>query len=80
MIGNLILLCCGAWGLWHFGRAIYRAHKQRYVVWSYSRASEGSRVYEADEPRRFRIGAWANIAGFSLMIAAVGVLLAGIVG
>ena len=74
MIANLALLCLGAWGLWHFGRSTYIAFKKRYVMWSYSRASAGSRVYEVDDPRRFRIGFWANITGVGLMIAAVGVL------
>ena len=75
MIANLVFLCCGAWGLWYFGRATYGAFKHRYVMWSYSRASEGSRVYEADDPRRFQIGACTNVAGFVFMVVAVGVLV-----
>lgn len=75
MIADLIILCCAVWGVWHFGRATYRAFKHRYVMWSYSRASEGSHIYEVDDPRRFRIGTWTNVAGLVFMIAAMGVIV-----
>lgn len=74
MIWNLVFLCCGAWGIWHFGRATHTAFKHRYVMWSYSRASAGSPVYEIDDPRRFRIGAWTNVAGLAFMIVATVVI------
>lgn len=80
MIANLAIFCCGGWGVWHFGRATYRTFKHRYVMWSYSRASEGSRVYEVDDPRRFRIGAWTNVGGLAFMIAAMGVMARELLG
>jgi hypothetical protein len=74
MIADLVIFCCAGWGIWHFSRATYAAFKHRYVMWSYSRTSEGSRVYEGDDPRRFRIGVWTNVAGLAFMVAAMGVI------
>ncbi|MBR7620135.1 hypothetical protein JKL49_12130 [Phenylobacterium sp. 20VBR1] len=75
MIASLFVLCCAAFGLWHFGRAIYLTFKYRYVMWSYSRGSSGSRVYEIDDPRRFRIGAWTNVSGLAFAVWATGFIL-----
>lgn len=80
MIWNLAFICCGAWGVWYFGRATYRAFKHRYIMWSYSRASKGSRVYEVDDPRRFRIGTWTNAAGLAFMVVAVVVMACELIG
>lgn len=74
MIWSIFFLGCAAWGIWHFARATYRAFKYRYVMWSYSWGSEGSRVYEADDPGRFRIGSWTNIIGLALMTISAAVI------
>ena len=74
MIVDLLFLGCGLWGVWHFARATCVTFKDQYVLWSYSRASRGSRVYRRDDPGRFRIGAWTNVVGLALMALAVGVI------
>lgn len=68
MIWDVIIFACSVWGVWHFGRATYTSVRRRYVVWAYSWASGGSKVYEADDPKRYRVGTWANVIGLGLMI------------
>lgn len=74
MMSDIILSGCASFAVWHFARAVYIASRHRYVMWSYSRASAGSRIYEVDDPRRFRIGAWSNVAGLTLAVAGLVVI------
>ncbi len=67
MIWDAIFFACGVWSVWHFGRATYTSFKLRYVVFAYSWGRSGSKVYEADDPKRFRIGTWVNVIGLVIM-------------
>jgi hypothetical protein len=64
MMSDIVLTGLASFAVWHFARAVYVASRHRYV---------GSRVYEADDPRRFRIGAWGNATG--LILAVVGLVV-----
>ena len=68
MIWEALFLGCGVWSVWRFARGAFRAFRRRYILWSYSRASSGSKVYEVDDPKRFRIGAWTNVVGLAFAI------------